>query len=206
VVFCDLSSDTVEDDLNRHQAYDRVRGVRQIIGRAPAEDAKSGTPALLENPVWRQNLARLGPRGLRFDLQLTPAQYEAALPVLAAASETPIVICHAGSPWDQSAEGFAFWRGAMARFAELDHVMCKVSGLGMFDAGWTAEGFQPWFDVLMERFGAERLMFGSNFPVDKLYGGYERVWLAFDRLSAGLSDAERAALFAGTAQRFYALS
>ena len=79
----------------------------------------------------------------------------------------------------------------------------KISGLGMCDHKWTVDSIRPFVLSMIEIFGPSRCMFGSNFPVDKLYTSFETLFDAFDEITRGFSDSERADMFAGTAERFY---
>ena len=100
----------------------------------------------------------------------------------------------------------------MAELARRPNVTVKVGGLGM-PMGWfdfyqrpsppssqmLADAFKPWVETCIELFGADRCMFESNFPVDKITSGYGVLWNAFKRLAAKASAAEKTALFSGTA-------
>ena len=78
VAFCDLTDEDAQAELDQHQAYNNLRGVRQIVGRDAAEDAKNGTNTLLENQAFKEGLKTLAKRKLSFDLQLTPPLLPAA--------------------------------------------------------------------------------------------------------------------------------
>ena len=84
-------------------------------------------------------------------------------------------------------------------------MVIKLSGYGMADIGWTVDRLKPYVIEPIECFGAERAMFASNFPVDRLMSDYARLWRAYDALTQGASNAERTALFCGTARRVYRL-
>jgi predicted TIM-barrel fold metal-dependent hydrolase len=203
VAFVDLTADDLEQQLDAHAAATRLRGVRQIVGRSAEEDALTGTGSLLANPAFARGLKALAARGLSFDLQLVPPQMEAAATLFAGNPELNVALCHGGSLSDFSVEGRALWAKGVAALAALPNILCKVSGFGMFDNRWTADSSRPQFETLLGHFGPARLAFGSNFPVDKLYGDYAAIWKRFDALTAGLSSNERAALFADNAERFY---
>lgn len=203
VVACELDKPDAIDKLEQQQTYANVRGVRQIVGRSQEEDAVTGSGDLISNDLWRETLAELGRLGLSFDLQMIPQQATAIAHVLATVPQTKIAICHCGSPWDQSPAGFASWRDGMRLLASLPNVVCKISGLGMFDHNWTTQSIQPIVESCIELFGVDRAMFGSNFPVDKLHASYARVWSAFEEITAGMSAAEQACLFAANARGFY---
>ncbi|MEM8771180.1 MAG: amidohydrolase family protein [Pseudomonadota bacterium] len=184
VGFADLTPNDIETTLSAHMQNKRFRGVRQIIGRHPSEDEKTGTGALIENPRFLHGLQLLAQNDLSFDLQLTAAHYDGALQLFRQLPALKLAICHFASPWDLSQAGFDQWRGAMKEFAQLPNTAMKFSGFGMFKHDWTAEDIRPYVDTALEFFGEDRCMAGSNFPVDKLYGGYDRIWRALETLIA----------------------
>ena len=200
VVFCDLTRPDLDRTLDRFETLGSLRGVRQIVGRAPEEDAATGTNELIRDPAFAEGLREAGRRGLSFDLQLIPELYDGMARVLADAPDTPVALCHAGSPHDRSAAGIADWAERLKALSSLESVVCKLSGLGMFDHDWTEASIRPIVEVLMEQFGPERLMFGSNFPVDSLYSDYATLFAAHEAL---VPEAAHAAVFGGTAKRFY---
>lgn len=101
VVFCDLTGPDLATRLDAFQELPTLRGVRQIVGRDPREDARTGNNALLENPRFATGLREVGERGLTFDLQLIPELMHDTARVLEAAPDTPVAPCHAGSmAWD----------------------------------------------------------------------------------------------------------
>lgn len=203
VAFCALDRPDALDVLEAHGKYSRVRGVRQIVGRSEDEDAKTGSDSLPDDLRWREHLAMLGELGLSFDLQLTPVQIPSVAEALAEAPGTSVALCHCGSPWDQTEAGLRSWRAGLKLLASLPNVFCKVSGLGMFDHGWTVDSIRPIVEACIETFGAERTMFGSNFPVDKLHASYSTIWGAYETITASLDERAQARLFGETACEFY---
>ena len=203
VAFCDLSADDVEDQLDALQAYDRLRGMRQIVGRHVDEDSAHGSDALLHNPRWLAGLKRLAERGLSFDLQMIPPQMPAVLDVLRQVPDLRVALCHCGSPWDQSVEGLASWRQGLEALAELPSTVCKVSGLGMFNPDWTLDDLRPIVNAVIEVFSPERVMFGSNFPVDKLYRSYDAYWRAYFAILKDYTETEIRRMVSGNAREFY---
>lgn len=202
VVFCDLASVDFATQLDAFQSLPSVRGVRQIIGRAPGEDAQTGTNELLSNPKFLDGLREAGHRDLSFDLQLIPELMEKTAQVLESAPETKVALCHAGSPHDRSLKGLTKWSKRLRHLSDLPHVFCKLSGLGMFEHNWKAEDFRPVVETVLEQFGPERVMFGSNFPVDKLYSDYAKLAAAYRQL---VPDEMHVAVFRSSAAQFYDL-
>ncbi|MEM1089652.1 MAG: amidohydrolase family protein [Pseudomonadota bacterium] len=205
VAFCDLAQEDAPAQLDAQSAFGRLRGIRQIVGRSLEEDAQTGTDALLDSPVWRRNLAGLAARDLSFDLQLIPPQLPRVIEVLKDCEDLSVALCHCGSPWDRTPEGLKFWKKHTAALAELPRVHCKLSGFGMFDSGWDADSVRELVRHLIDCFGPDRCMFGSNFPVDKLYRDYRSVFAQFRALVEDLTPAEQEAMLGGNARRFYRL-
>lgn len=200
VAFCDLTADNLTVQLDRLQTLPTLRGVRQIIGRAPGEDQLSGTNDLLDNPKFLTGLKQLGDRGLSFDLQLLPELMERTAAVLDQAPATQVALCHAGSPHDRSERGLERWSTALQSLSALPQVTCKLSGLGMFDHTWSTDSVRPIVETCLTQFGPERCMFGSNFPVDSLSSDYADL---IDRHNALVPEAQHDQVFGRTAQQFY---
>lgn len=203
VAATDLSAANVEEQLLRHRAYDKLRGVRQILGRHAEEDKKHNSDMLLEDPDFIAGLKLLEREGLSFDLQMIPPQASRILRAMENVPGLRIAICHAGSPWDQSPEGLTKWRKGMKDLANLPKLSCKISGLGMFKPDWQVRDLRPIVLDVIEIFGPERVMLGSNFPVDKLYNSYDALWDAYDEITAGFSNVERRRMYYDTAAEFY---
>jgi len=206
VAFCDLADAKAGEILDAQAESGNLRGIRQIVGRSPGEDANSGTGALLNNPIWIENLARLPSRHLSFDLQLIPEQLAAVTEVLGDIPDLRVALCHCGSPHDQSENGLAVWRSSLTRFAELPNVYCKLSGFCMFEQNWDAERAKKTALAAIDIFGVDRCMFGSNFPVEKLYVSYHTLYTSYLDIAAEFSESERQMLLADTARWFYRIS
>ena len=202
VAFCDLTADSAEADLDRLQSLTSLRGVRQIVGRAPGEDARSGTNLLLDDPQFAAGLKGLAQRGLSFDLQLLPELMARTAKVLEQTPDTKVALCHAGSPHDRSAAGLAGWAKSLKHLSALPNVYCKLSGLGMFDHSWTTESIRPIVETVLEQFGPDRVMFGSNFPVDSLPATYSQIVGSYKAL---IPDAMQSRVFGETAIEFYGI-
>lgn len=201
VGFADLASDICADQIRRHLAYPNLRGIRQIISHLPGRpDISFAATQLLDNPVWRSHYAALADHGLRFDLQLYPEQMTQAAAFVADHPTIPVVIDHLGSPHDTSSGGLALWREGMRALSALAHVHVKLSGYAMFFGADMSGTAQRITSEILEMFGPDRVMFGSNFPVDKLHLTYPDV-LTHIRGAVG-PDAVEQVLYR-TAHRFY---
>lgn len=174
---------------------------------------KSVRPMLqdLPDPSWivradvGRALSALPRLGLRFDALVTPAQLPALLTMLERHPDLPVVIDHGAKP-DIANGMWEPWASSMRAAAANPRVRCKLSGLAT-EAGpnWTIETLRPYVAHLLDCFGAQRLMWGSDWPVVNLSGSYQRWFAATRALLAGLTPEERAAIMGGTARKFYGL-
>ena len=99
-----------------------------------------------------------------------------------------MMLNHAGLPLERDADSIRRWRTGMRTLATQKNVAAKISGLGMFDHQWTVESIRPFVLDTIEIFGTDRCMFASNFPVDRLSSDYDKIWNAFDRITADFSE------------------
>lgn len=205
VAACDLAGSDRDRWLEEQKTYPKLRGIRQILGRQAEEDRKHNSDRLIDDPEFERGLARLAALDLSFDLQLIPPQMCRVADLLARVPDLSVVLCHCGSPWDQSDEGIGHWEAGLRALAELPGLCCKVSGLGMFNPGWRDDQLEPIIHRVIDAFGPGRVMFGSNFPVDKLYGDYETLWAAYERALARYTHAEKQQMLVATATDFYRL-
>lgn len=205
VAAVDLAAADTGMQIEAQRLSPRVRGVRQIVGREPEDDRRTGCGRLLDDPLFLAGLQRLAEVRLSFDLQLTVPQMPKAAALLESVPELAVALCHAGSPWDASRAGLADWRAGLVRFARLPGVVCKLSGLSMFEPRWTVPSFVARARTVLDTFGPDRCLFGSNFPVDGLHRGYAEIVEATLEAVGAYGAAAVEAVFAGTARRFYAL-
>ena len=206
--FVDLTSPETPALLERYIQLPNFRGVRQIISRIADRPEISFTSVdYLDHKLWREQFALLAEHNLSFDLQLYPEQMSAAAAFFKQHPDIPVVIDHAGSPYDQTKAGLLAWREGLAELSQLEHCHIKLSGFGMFDQQWTAQSIQPLFNDIVELFSAERVMFGSNFPVDKLMRSYDFVVDSILECcgNSDLSTEQLNAIFSENAKRFYRL-
>lgn len=185
---------------------DFVRGIRhKPRAAARPQDIEAGAPGSMSDPRWREGYARLTPNGLSFDLQ-TPWWHLAGARRLADDfPDTLIIINHTGLPADRSAEGLAGWKQAMQIAAAAGNVVLKISGIGQAAQPWSVAGNREIVLAAIDMFGVDRVMFASNFPVDSLVGGFDTIFGGFLEITADFADAERSAMFAGNARKFYRL-
>jgi predicted TIM-barrel fold metal-dependent hydrolase len=204
VAAADLAAPNAAQVLEAHAAFANTRGVRQILNVHENKLFDYIGRHLMREPAWRENFSLLRRYGLSFDLQLYPSQMEEAVALARAHPDTQFIVNHAGMFVDRSSvAGYRAWREGMRQLAGCANVAVKLSGFAMFDHQWTVESLRPYVLETIDTFGVERAMFASNFPVDRLFGTYEDIWLAYALIVADASVAEKDALFRRNAERIY---
>ncbi len=206
VAYANLADPKVRDVLEAHCESPNMRGIRMMtkkVGQLSKDVNASGS--LMSDAQWREGFAVLGEMGLSFDLQ-APAPLMAEAAALAAVfPDNQLMLTHAGLPLDRTEDGMAAWRAGMRQMAEQANMALKVSGIPMTDWIWTVDSLRPMVLDAIDAFGVHRTMFGSNFPIDRLYSDYGTLFEAYRTIVADFSPEEQAQMFHGNAARLYRL-
>ena len=192
VAHTDFRSPYVGEELDRHCENPNMRGIRMM-----------GHDHLLDEPDFRRGVAELARRGLSFDLSWEWEHAESGLRLARSFPDTWIILTHTGAPYERSVEYFRHWRSGMKTLAEAPNIAVKISGLGMRDRHWTFDSIRPWILETIDIFGVERCMFGTNWPVDRLYSTFETLLGAYRKVIADFSLREQVRLFSQNAERYY---
>lgn len=209
VAFADLSERAVEKILAGHCEHRNMRGIRQMLNYDPRAEAAQARHALdkrknlLVDDQFLANFGLLRKFALSFDMQLFPWQAGEAAKLVAVHPDTQFIVNHTLMPFDRSEAGLAIWREGLSTLAAFPNVAIKISGLGMSATGWNTDLSRRLVNETLERFGVERCLFGSNFPVDRLMIDYDTPWQVFRESVAGYSEHEQRALLCGNAERVY---
>ncbi len=182
--------------LDRLGTEPRVRGVRRILHELP--------DVLSQTALFSENLRRLPAYGLTFDLCLRADQLRpVGLPLVDAAPELQFILDHCGNP-DIAGNGLDPWRADTAALAERRNVVVKISGIATnARPGWQPDDLRPYVEHLIEVFGWDRVVWGSDHPVLTKNGSLAR-WVEATRdIVGGASADEQARLFHGNAERVY---
>jgi L-fuconolactonase len=177
----------------------RLRGIRHLIHHEP-------DPAWLLRDDVGGGLRVLSDRGLTLDIVAVFPHHLRLVPTIADRfPDLAIVIDHLAKPPFRS-PGWQRWRDQIRGAAARPNVVAKISGLDTAAGpGWTGRELEPALDAALHAFGAERLMFGSDWPVCRLVSTYGEVLVAMEQLVAPLSDSERDAVMGETAARVYGI-
>ncbi len=206
VGYADFLAEDVRPQLDRLTKYPLVRGLRmQLHWHENPMYRFADRPDRPRDPVLRRNIGRLADYGWCFELQVFAAQMADAAELAAEHPRVTFVLQHAGMPEDLSPESRAAWRAGMARLANQPNVVGKLSGLGTFLHRTDSEFIAEIAGETLVVFGPARCMFGSNFPIEKLWVDYPSLVEAYRAALAALSAPEQTEVLWNTAERVYRL-
>lgn len=197
-------------DLTRPDLAEQVERLRAggpLIGVRHQMQAEADPGAWLQHPDVQASFASLGELGLPYDLMLYPADLDVAAAAVHRHPSTVFVVDHIGKP-DVRDGQFQSWARGLGEIAAAPNAFCKVSGittLGGHDQ-WSVDQVRSYVDYVLEAFGPDRLMFGSDWPLCRLTASYPQVVAGVEHLTEALSASEKQSVWAGTARKIYGVA
>ena len=200
VGWADLEHPDVDSQLEELSAHPKFKGIRHLVESEPEDD-------WLVQPAVLQGLQDLARYDLTYDLLVHTRHLHHVPTVAERCPELRLVIDHLAKPPIARGE-LIEWRRCIRGLANYKNISCKLSGL-VTEANWTewtTEDLRPCVDHVVDLFGPERMMFGSDYPVCLLAASYERVLESFQELLKDFNDEQRNKVFAQNATNFYRLN
>jgi predicted TIM-barrel fold metal-dependent hydrolase len=183
--------------LDRLAAVPAVKAFRRILHTSPDE--------LSQSPLFAENLHLLGKHKLAFDLCVRADQLPVGRELVARCPETQFILDHCGVPKVAHKE-LDPWRANISRLAELPNVAAKISGIVAYAGpNWTTDDLRPYVEHIIDSFGWDRIVFGSDYPVLTLTADLSRWVSALKQIVSGASQEEQSKLFHRNAERLYRL-
>ncbi|MFK7763264.1 MAG: amidohydrolase [Roseobacter sp.] len=158
---------------------------------------------LCEDPLVQENVARLTDYDFSFDLQVFAPQMPGAVRLAKVCPDVTFVLQHAGMLEDSTKAGRQAWLDGMKALADCENVLCKLSGLGTFIHKNDPKHIKDQVQTALKLFGPERCLFGSNYPIEKLWTPYADLW---DAYQSAVPKAQKSLVFKETAARVYRLN
>ncbi len=199
VGWVDLCSSEVGPQLEFYSGFKLMKGCRHILQGEP--DA-----SFMLQKSFMQGVSLLRKFGFTYDLLIYPKHLQNAKMLVETFPDQPFVIDHLAKP-DIKNKNIDNWKKEISALAKMGNVSCKVSGM-VTEAdwkNWKPEDFTPYLDVVFEVFGAKRILFGSDWPVCNVAGGYEKMLSIVQNYTSALTQNEQGLFWGGNAASFYKL-
>ena len=198
VGWTDLLSKNVEERLQFFSQYDVIKGWRHVVQSEPDD--------FLLNEDFQNGISALARFNYTYDILIYHYQLKPALAFVSKFPKQKFVIDHCAKP-DIGKKNIEEWKGLMKEMAQHPNVWCKLSGLFTETKWkqWSAGDFYPYLDTVFESFGAERLMFGSDWPVMLLSGIYVQWKSLLEKYMENFVEEDRLKVLGENAIEFYNL-
>lgn len=206
VAHATLREHGVESVLEELASHKIVRAIRNKPGHFLSPQRARTSPSLLNDGQWRRGFALLGRYGLAFELQVPWWHLHEALDLTRLHPQIPVTINHAGLPSDRTKAGLSGWAAALRSVAAEPQVNIKISGIGLAGVPWSMPNNRVIVEQVMDIFGPDRIMFASNFPVDRLTASFADIYGGYLEITKDWSNDEQRAAFIGNAARHYSLA
>jgi predicted TIM-barrel fold metal-dependent hydrolase len=202
----DLTGVDVQSALKAQKQFPNLRGVRQMLywDTDPVRQGAS-RPDLCNSPDFRRGFSLLEKFGLHFELQVYAGQTAFAVELIKAYPNTPMILVHAGMLTARTQAAIEVWRTALTMMAAFPNLHVKISGLGMYSSGLDLPQARQVIRDVIQIFGVNRTIYGSNFPLEKLHASYADFFGIYRAVLSEYTDAEQRAVLHDNAMKFYRL-
>ncbi|MCR8666736.1 amidohydrolase family protein [Aestuariibaculum sp. M13] len=199
VGWVDLRADNLETTLEKYIEANKLKGFRHVVQGEPDHN-------FLLRPDFLRGIEVLQKNNYTYDILIFPHQLGAALEFVKCFPNMNFVVDHIAKPYIK--DGFYDgWAALMTEIAKYENVYCKMSGI-ITEADyhtWTPEQIQPYMELVLEAFGSNRVMYGSDWPVCLVAGNYTKVKELTTNFIATLSTSEQQQIMGTNAVKFYKL-
>lgn len=199
VGWVDLQNEAIEERLAYYAEEPLLKGFRHVLQGEAQRD-------FMLRPAFKKGISLLGKYGFTYDILIFPDQLKFSEELVKAFPNQKFVIDHIAKPEIKNKK-MNGWDTDIRAIAQHENVFCKVSGM-VTEAdfkGWKPQDFEPYLDVIFESFGTKRLMYGSDWPVCNVAGGYTKALNILENYTEKLSENEKAQFFGANAVSFYNL-
>jgi predicted TIM-barrel fold metal-dependent hydrolase len=201
-----LADPGVDAALKAQKQFPNLRGVRQMLYWDADPVRQGASRADYCNDLdFRRGFALLEKHDLHFELQVYPGQVKYAAELIKAFPDVRMILVHAGMLTSRAPEAINEWRAALTAMAAFPNLHVKISGPGMFTQGLTAPHARQWIRDVIQIFGIERTIYGSNFPLEKLHASYADFFGHYRTALAEYPEADQRRVLHDNAVKFYKL-
>jgi L-fuconolactonase len=199
VGWVDLQAENIEERLSYFSGFPKLSGIRHVVQAEPDTD-------FLLRPAFQNGISLLKQYNLVYDILIYPKQLKSAVKMVRQFSEQVFVLDHIAKPLIKG-KVLEPWRSHIKELARSENVYCKVSGM-VTEANWQnwqEKDFRVYLDVIVESFGTDRILYGSDYPVCLAAGNYKSQLQIIEHYLASFSASEQADILGNTACRVYRL-
>jgi L-fuconolactonase len=199
VGWVDLKANNLDERLQYYKQYDKLKGFRHILQSEPDKQ-------YMLQPKFQKGIASLQKHGYTYDILIYPEHLPYAELLVGGFPDQKFVLDHLAKPHIKD-QKISEWQKNIQALAKHQNVYCKISGM-LTEADWSAwktEDFTTYLDVVFNAFGINRVMFGSDWPVCLLAGGYEGTMQVINSYCSKLSAIEQTLFWGDNAVKFYGL-
>jgi len=197
VGWVDLRSENIEEALEKYSKHNIVKGFRHVVQEESDHN-------FLLRPNFLRGISLLERYNFTYDILVFPHQLGAVLEFVKQFPKQKFVIDHIAKPYIKDGF-FEGWASQMKLISKQENVYCKMSGM-ITEADyntWTLEQLNPYMDLILNVFGSNRIMFGSDWPVCLVAGNYKQVKEIVTNFIVKLSDSEQRGIMGNNAINFY---
>ena len=198
VGWVDLRSDKIEERLLHYTQFKKLKGFRHVL--------QGEEPSFMLQKDFLNGISQLDEYGFAYDILIFPYQLEAALQLVEQFPQQRFVVDHVAKPYIKDGK-IDEWKAGIEKLAQHQYLYCKISGM-VTEADWhhwTAEQLKPYLDVVVESFGIDRIMFGSDWPVCLVASSYSKWLETVQNYFESFSKEDQEKVFSSNAIKFYNL-
>jgi predicted TIM-barrel fold metal-dependent hydrolase len=202
----DLADPDAEVAIKAQKQFPNLRGVRQML-YWDADPVRQGAPRadFCNSPDFRRGFGLLERHDLHFELQVYAGQVPYAVELIKAFPGVKMILVHAGMLTARTQAAIDQWRAALTMMAAFPNLHVKISGLGMYSSGVTFAQVRQVVRDVIQIFGIERTIYGSNFPLEKLHASYADFFGAYRKVLSEYPEIDQRRIFHDNAMSFYRL-
>jgi predicted TIM-barrel fold metal-dependent hydrolase len=202
----DLAAPDAAEALKAQKQFPNLRGVRQMLywDKVPVRQSVP-RPDYCNDSAFRRGFALLEQHGLHFELQVYAGQAAFAVELIKAFPSVPMILVHVGMLTERTPEAIAEWRAALAAMAAFPNLCVKISALGMYSLGLASPQARQVIRDAIQIFGIDRVIYGSNFPLEKLHASYADYFGIHRIVLSEYPESDQRKVFHDNAAKFYRL-
>lgn len=198
VGWVDLRSNAIEERLQHYTQFKKLKGFRHVL--------QGEEPSFMLQKDFLNGINKLNQFGFAYDILIFPQHLSAALQLVEQFPQQRFVVDHVAKPYIKDGK-IDEWKAGMQQLAQYNNVYCKISGM-VTEADWktwTADQLKPYIDVVVESFGIDRIMYGSDWPVCLVASSYNKWIETVQNYFASFSVEDQQKVFSSNAINFYKL-